>query len=86
MKIASVRKTWGKMIKCQTFDLGNSNCFLLVCIQEEIWNTYTYRLVLKISAETGAKGRERKNQCKKKKTLNNKTIPNKEKNVNMYFY
>ena len=31
---------------------------------------HAYRLVLKISAETGAKGRERKNQWKKK--LNNK--------------
>ena len=51
-----------------------------------IWNTCTYRLVLKISAETGAKGRERKNQCKKKTNLNNKTIANKEKNVNIYFY
>ena len=46
---------------------------------------HAYRLVLKISAETGAKGRERKNQCKKKK-LNNKTIANKEKNGNIYFY
>ena len=49
-----------------------------------IWNACTHRLVLKISADTGAKGRERKNQCKK--NLNKKTIANKEKNVNMYFY
>ena len=27
VKIASVRKTWGKMLKCQTFDLGIYNGF-----------------------------------------------------------
>ena len=41
MKIASVKKTWGKMLKCQTFDLGiwfGILARLQTCFENFSWN------------------------------------------------